>query len=87
MTDELKRETERLLSIEMPSHLRMVYAEHEAHIAKLQAALDEARKDAERYRWLFSDDGNSVIARVNKVWRQWDGESSWHYAIDAARSK
>ena len=56
-------------------------------LLQLQRDLAAAREDAERYRWLFSDDGNSVIARVNKVWRQWDGESSWHSAIDAARSK
>ena len=41
------------------------------------------RKDAERYRWLFShDDGKT--SRVNRVWNQWDGASDWNAAVDAA---
>jgi len=49
MTDELKRESERLLK------LGVYYAaapDMAAHIVKLQADNDALRKDAERYRWL-----------------------------------
>lgn len=76
--DDLKRESERLLK------LGVYYAaapDMAAHIAKLQAALDEARKDAGRWsllrehfdsesddlpHWLYeSGDGNDLDARAD----------------------
>ena len=56
-----------------------------ARIAELEAALSAAEKDARRYRWLFPDDPwTSPTARVNSVYRKWDGQSDWDAAIDAA---
>jgi len=52
----------------------------------LRAALasDEDARDAARYRWLFPQDMDSATARVSRVYRQWDGQSDWHAAVDAA---
>lgn len=48
-------------------------------------ALAGVTADAERYRWLFEDNGNGVMDRVNRVWRQWNGLfKDWDAAIDAA---
>ena len=56
-----------------------------AEIELLKAERDVLRADSERYRWLFCHDDKT--ARVNSVWRLWDGQSDWGAAIDAAREK
>lgn len=55
-----------------------------SRVADLLRELKEARPDARRYRWLFPDNGDSVKARVERVYWQWDGQSDWHAAIDRA---
>jgi multidrug resistance efflux pump len=70
MTDELKRESERLLKLgvyyaaapAMAAHIAKLQNELDAaasdiedlidSVNQLETSLDEARKDAERYRWL-----------------------------------
>ena len=54
-------------------------------IHMLRTERDALRADSERYRWLFCHDDKT--ARVNSVWRLWDGQSDWGAAIDAAREK
>jgi len=62
-------------------------AEAADRIAALRAELAAVRVDAERYRWLFPDNGDSVKARVSRVYREWDGQSDWHATVDAAIAK
>jgi DNA repair exonuclease SbcCD ATPase subunit len=52
-------------------------------IHMLRTERDALRADSERYRWLFCHDDKT--ARVNSVWRLWDGQSDWGAAIDATR--
>ena len=49
--------------------------------------LAEVKKDAARYRWLFTSDSQSgVMSRCNQVYRAWDGCSDWSDALDTAMS-
>jgi len=73
-----------LLSRERDATAAELRRQH-AEIELLKAERDVLRADSERYRWLFCHDDKT--ARVNSVWRLWDGQSDWGAAIDAAREK
>lgn len=60
-------------------------SKHIDKIALLEQQLAEARKDAERYRWLFK--GNKVYSQFFAAYQPWDGsdgKAGFDASIDAA---
>lgn len=54
MTD-LKQETERLLGLDIPQHIKIIFGDHEKHMAALQAENDRLQAECEALRALAAD--------------------------------
>ena len=87
MTPDLKELTRRLR--ETPPNV-LKEREAAAAIDSLIAELEQAKKDAERYRWLTDDHADAEmrdLAEDTGIRLRWIGKGSADAAIDAAIAK
>ena len=83
--DALRTEIERLRHELADAHGVAQACELRAEAAERK--LDALKADAERYRWLMEEADSSVMARIDRVYRSWNGEGGadgFAAAIDAA---
>lgn len=66
----------------MMSHIEMEYAKTLKQVSQLERELAEAKKDAERYRWLRDDERGRSLSVSSLEWKN-NAELS-DAAIDAA---